>query len=50
MLNCNLSYKDFYSNKLNPIDTINGTLKTELHFKIQPKTERGVMNNGIKAN
>ena len=50
MMNCNFSYKDFYSNKLNPIDSINGTLKTELHIRIQDEAQRGRLNNQIKPN
>lgn len=50
MMNCNFSYKDFYSNKLNPIDALNGTLKTELHFRVQDEDQRGRLNNQIKPN
>ena len=50
MMNCNFSYKDFYSNKLNPIDSLNGTLKTELHFRVQDEDQRGRLNNQIKPN
>ena len=50
MMNCNFSYKDFYSNKLNPIDSLNGTLKTELHFRVQDEAQRGKLNNQIKPN
>jgi len=47
-MRCQLSYKDFITNELQSIETINGTLKTELHFEIQDKSDRGHMDNGIK--
>tara|TARA_R110000772_G_scaffold13383_3_gene39744 strand:+ start:1822 stop:3876 length:2055 start_codon:yes stop_codon:yes gene_type:complete len=48
LISCRLVFKDFITGLENNIETVNGTLKFEVHFQVQAKEERGQIVDNLR--